>query len=181
MLFNVNKLIPIFLIFSLALTGCASKKQDGEANVETTQSSILDNPDFKPLADHDDTSEELSAKPAEGIDVDLTILSPTMVFAEVYNMLAAPDDYVGKVVKITGKYYSVNNEDDGKTYFYVLIKDATACCEQGMEFIWDDGTHTYPDEYPEEESEVTITGVFNYYKDDGLTFCYLDIDDFDEK
>lgn len=96
-------------------------------------------------------------------------------------MLASPDDYVGKVVKITGKYYSVNSEDNGKPYFYVVIKDATACCTQGMDFICDAGTHIYPDEYPKEESDVTITCIFNYYKEDGLTFCYLDIDDFDEK
>ena len=134
MLFNVNKFISIFLILS-SLTGCTSKSRIVRQISKLLRVVFLDNPDFKPLADHDDTSEESSAQPAEGVDVDLTILSPTMVFAEVYNMLAAPDDYVGKVVKITGKYYSVNNENDGKTYFYVLIKDATACCEQGMEFI----------------------------------------------
>ena len=41
---------------------------------------------------------------AEGIDVDLTALSSTMVYAEVYNMITAPEQYRGKVVKMEGLF-----------------------------------------------------------------------------
>lgn len=36
------------------------------------------------------------------IDVDLTKLSSSMVYAEVFNMMVQPQDYVGKQVKMAG-------------------------------------------------------------------------------
>ena len=39
---------------------------------------------------------EPTATPDSGIDVDLTALSSTMVFAEVYNMLDCPEDYLAR-------------------------------------------------------------------------------------
>lgn len=155
-----------------------STKSDGSDAVDSdSDGSDSNSSDSDGSTNSDTFDDSVELATSIEVDVDLTTLSPTMVYAEVYNMLASPDDYVGKVVKLSGTYYSINSDETGKTYFYVLIKDATACCEQGMEFIWDNGTHVYPDEYPEEQSEVTITGVFNYYTEDGLTFCYLDVDD----
>lgn len=181
---NLKKPFSILLccFVALSISGCrTSSDTDSSAREDETEYSF-EVASYEPMyvPETESVFEEITQKAADGVDVDLTVLSPTMIFAEVYNMMATPDDYVGKVVKISGKYYSVTDKEDGKTYFYVLIKDATACCEQGMEFIWDEGTHAYPEEYPAEESEVTITGIFNYYVEDGLTFCYLDIDGFEQ-
>ena len=41
---------------------------------------------------------------AESIDVDLTKLSSTMVYSEVYAMMTAPGDYIGKQVKMNGQF-----------------------------------------------------------------------------
>lgn len=172
-----HNLLFLLLICCLVLSGCGTDDSVKNNTIEETSSqSILDKIGYKPVYDTEEDTPSPESNISSDVDVDLTTLSPTMVFAEVYNMMATPDDYVGKTVKISGKYYSVNDKKTGKTYFYVIIKDATACCEQGMEFIWDNGTHVYPDEYPEEEKEITITGIFNYYTEDGLNFCYLDID-----
>ena len=45
-----------------------------------------------------------------------------------------------------------------------------ACCAQGLEFVWGDGSHKYPDEYPAE-----VQGTFETYKekDYDTTFCRL--------
>ena len=56
-----------------------------------------------------------------------------------------------------------------------MIQDATACCAQGMEFVWGDGSHVYPDEYPEEDAEVIVEGTFETYteeRDENL-YCRL--------
>ena len=40
--------------------------------------------------------------PQGKVDVDLTALSSTMVYSEVFNMLNTPENYVGKTIKMTG-------------------------------------------------------------------------------
>ncbi len=114
---------------------------------------------------------------SEGIDVDLTRLSSTMVFAEVYNMVNSPEDYVGKTVRIRGLYYASYYEETDKYYHCVIIADATACCQSGIEFVWDDDTHAYPEEYPANDEEVEITGIFGTYEEFGQSYMYLATDD----
>ena len=112
----------------------------------------------------------VSADPAAAsgqVDVDLTKMSATMVYSEVYNMLAVPDDYIGKTVRMSGKFQIY--EGEGRNYYVVIIPDATACCQQGMEFILAD-----PDAYPEPGRDVTVTGVFDtYYEGESMRFCQL--------
>lgn len=107
-----------------------------------------------------------------GYDVDLTQLNSSMVYAQVYDMINQPDTYKGKTVKAKGNFSYFKDEATGQEYFAILIKDATACCAQGIEFVLD-GDYTYPNDYPALDSEVTITGKFNYYKEDGNTFVQL--------
>ena len=37
------------------------------------------------------------------VDLDLTVLSSTMVYSEVYNMMNEPEPYEGKMVKMQGQ------------------------------------------------------------------------------
>ena len=122
------------------------------------------------------TKEAYASEP-ESIDVDLSVMSSLMVYSEVFNMMTAPEDYIGKIVKIRGQYYSGLDEMTQKRYFFVLISDATECCQQGMEFIWDDNTHIYPDEYPAEKSQVEIVGTFGVYQEGQAVYPYLSVDD----
>ena len=115
---------------------------------------------------------------ADGIDVDLTKLSSTMVYSEVYNMMYSPDDYIGKTVKMGGSFAICQAADENGTlipdriYFACVIADATACCSQGLEFVLS-GEHTYPDDYPELGSEITVSGTFELYEDGGFQYCRL--------
>ncbi len=79
----------------------------------------------------------------EGIDVDLTALSATMVYSEVYNMMYYPENYVGKTVKMKGIYIVYHDEDSDKYYHGCVISDVTACCSQGIEFELTDD-YKYP-------------------------------------
>lgn len=111
-------------------------------------------------------------EPDANVDVDLTALSSTMVYSEVYNMLVAPDDYIGKVVKMRGQFVAYSNEDQSMYYPAVIIADATACCSQGLEFLLE-GNPPYPEGYPELETEITVVGTFETYLEDGNTYCRL--------
>lgn len=97
---------------------------------------------------------------ASDIDIDLTRLSSTMVYSEVYNMMNTPENYVGKMVRMNGKLAVYKYPE--RNYYTCIIKDATACCQQGMEFLWA-GNHKYPDDYPNEGDGIIVTGVFDIY------------------
>ena len=106
-----------------------------------------------------------------GFDVDLTLMSSTMVYSEVYNMMAMPDDYVGKTVRMKGTFAAYPGED--RNYYVCFIADAAACCQQGMEFVLD-GEYVYPDDYPAEGTEITVSGVFDtYYEGEYMRYCQL--------
>lgn len=110
--------------------------------------------------------------PSSDVDVDLTLLSSTMVYSEVYNMLMSPYDYVGKTVRMNGMFVTYVNEDNTKFYPAVIIADATACCAQGIEFVLVDDP-SYPDGYPALETDITVVGTFEMYTEDGYEYCHL--------
>ena len=51
------------------------------------------------------------------VDLDLSGMSGTVVYAQVYNLLSNPEEYMGKTIRIAG-YYSVYEETYGKPYLY---------------------------------------------------------------
>lgn len=113
----------------------------------------------------------------DSADYDLTTMSGDMVYATVYQMMTNPDKYVGKVFKMDGTFYSSYYNSTDKYYHYCIIQDATACCAQGMEFVWDDDSHVYPDDYPAENSNIVVTGVFETYREDGDKNLYCRLSD----
>ena len=130
---------------------------------------------------HEDTAQKPAAEAAEdtaALDIDLTVLSSTMVYSEVYSMMSFPDDYNGKTVKMKGQFaigYVYNTDgtpDESTAQFACVIADATACCSQGLEFILT-GEHTYPDEYPELGAEISVVGTFEWYEEDGCRYYRL--------
>ena len=113
---------------------------------------------------------------AKSVDVDLTALSSTMVYAEVVNILSNPGDYMGKIIRMNGLYYASYYDVTDLFYHYVIIQDATACCAQGLEFMLS-GDKTYPEDYPDDEANIEVVGVFGSYDELGSTYYYLTVDD----
>ena len=137
----------------------------------TAQSSTLPAPAAEETAADD-------AGASTGDFIDLTAMSSTMVFAEVFNMTTHPEDYVGKTVKMqgifsTGKLYAQEGTlEDGGTVFACIIQDAAACCAQGIPFDLAE-SRAYPEDYPELGAPITVTGTFEICTQDGLEFCRL--------
>lgn len=114
---------------------------------------------------------------SEGVDVDLTLMGSDLVYATVYQMMSKPEEYEGKTIRIEGKYYASYYPITDKYYNYCLIADAAACCSQGLEFELGGGA-VYPEGYPEDQSEVIVTGVFETYTEEaGQTFYYCRLRD----
>jgi len=109
----------------------------------------------------------------ESNEVDLTVMSSTMVYAEVYNILNTPDDYLGKQIKVKGICASEYYEDTDTTYHFVIITDATSCCSQGLEFIW---TNHGNEDYPEDGTEIVFQGLYDTYIENGDEYCYIKAD-----
>ena len=96
----------------------------------------------------------------EGLDLDLTKLSGTMVYSEVYNMRYEPDGYYGMRVRIAGIFSAYPNPETGEYYYNCIIPDATACCSQGLQFFPADDL-VYPDDFPPQGATVTLQGTFS--------------------
>lgn len=105
---------------------------------------------------------------ADGVDIDLTQMNATMVYAEVSNIMYMPDDYIGKIIRMRGTASSATDPETGNTYHAVIIQDATACCASGLDYILADGQ-----EYPADETDVTVTGEFELFEENDFFYCQL--------
>ncbi len=147
------------LLIALLLTGCASKQEPTptteEAAIETTIATTIE------------TTAETSAAASERID--LTGMSSTMMMAQVTAMQYEPESFLGKTVKMQGTF--LVGEGEVRNYYYCLVADAAACCQQGFEFLWDG--HVYPDDYPEPGTEIIVEGIFDTYWEDGYQYMQL--------
>ena len=134
-------------------------KEEPEVSV-----SVGETPESEPV---EESTPEIS-----DVDLDLTQLSKTMVYAEVYNIMVEPESYVGKTIRMNGDYYIYTDDTTGQQYYYCIIRDATACCAQGIEFVLTDD-YKFPEDYPEEGAFVTVSGRFDTYMEDDLLYCTL--------
>ncbi|MCR4891781.1 MAG: hypothetical protein K5989_06360 [Lachnospiraceae bacterium] len=151
-------------------TATANSKDANESSGQNAPGQ-LGLPEDAPVPEEEADS-QISTKGSEGIDIDLTTLSSTMVYSEVYNIMISPQEYVGKTIKMKGELSFFPGGDSGKNYFTCIIKDATACCAQGIEFELTDD-YVYPDDYPEDGEEITVAGTFDLYQDGGYTYGTL--------
>ena len=112
------------------------------------------------------------------VDIDLTAMDSDMVYATVYQMIYGdPDAYVGKTFKAAGTLTIATSSVTDLLYPYVLIKDALACCQQGLEFQWGEGVHTSAEDFAEEGSEIEVTGTFETYMEEGDPNLYTRLKD----
>ena len=83
----MKKIIAIILALVLALSFVACSKNSDKN----------ENSNSKTTTKTTETTTE-----AKSVDLDLTQLSSTLIYSEVYNMLITPDDYKGKNIKMKG-------------------------------------------------------------------------------
>ena len=117
---------------------------------------------------------ETTTTPAPSkVNLDLTKMSATMIYSTIFDMLIMPEDYVEKIIKVKGWFETYTDPQTGEMYYAVVVPDATACCQQGLEFVWK-GNHTYPDDFPKPGQDITVTGIYKMIENDGVTYTYLE-------
>ena len=117
---------------------------------------------------------ETTTTPAPSkVDLDLTKMSATMIYSTIFDMLIMPEDYVEKIIKLSGWFETYTDPQTGEVYYAVVVPDATACCQQGLEFVWK-GNHAYPDDFPKPGQNITVTGIYKMIENDGVTYTYLE-------
>ena len=164
-----NKIV----VTSPTVTDILDEKTASSASIplDSTEDVDLDAPSDE-SSDEDFSEKELKMPDTEGIDVDLTALSATAVYGEVYNMMYYPEKYVGKIIRMQGIYSDYFDQSSGKQYYACIIMDATACCAQGIEFILTD-EYNYPDDYPNDGDTIVVEGVFDTYEEESGMYCTL--------
>ena len=172
-------LLAVCMMLSLCACGKGSEEGAGNDASSSDEKSSAQTDSIPTPNEQEAPGESEPSHPSAGkVDVDLTVLSSTMVYSEVYNMLYFyPEDYYGKTVKANGIFAIYQMVVDGVTQpapvaYACIIADATACCAEGMEFVLE-GDYTYPDDYPELGAEITVIGEFQSYEENGMTWYHL--------
>lgn len=162
----MKRLIAFLCAGALAM-GCAGcgNTDAAQADSQTTEKT----PEVKPLESQEEieedevADEQVDEEVADtSVDIDLTTMSATFVYSEVYNMLMSPTDYIGKTIKMEGVCNMYQDPETGKKYYACIVQDATQCCSQGLEFVLNEEEYSEED-YPSVGDDVTIEGEFATY------------------
>ena len=100
-----------------SLAACGSEKNTESGDLMDASAS---DPAASQAQSAEETPPEASSEPTQGsglVDVDLTKLSSTMVYSEVYHLIYNPDDYIGKTIKMEGQFAYYENPDTKDQYF----------------------------------------------------------------
>ena len=162
-----------FLLFILSTFSCSKKNVNNPYTTERNQlkksieaTDVIEAEKSKELEkslSKNQKSEELK------VDYDLTNMSSTMIYAEVFNMLIEPEKYENKRVKMKG-FFTIYNEGSKDEVYSVIVPDATACCQQGIEFFYNFENR------PTSGSEIIVTGIFKIHQlseENGITYNYI--------
>lgn len=173
------KILVVVALTTITISGCkkeAARAHKAPANTKqivevttknneiSTEANEYDYQENTERIDETESKYRNDTKSDDGEVVDLTQMSATLVYAEVYNMMMAPEDYIGKTIKMEGTYTPYHDDATGKDYFACIVSDATACCSQGIEFELT-SDYKYPDDYPKDGDTICVTGVFDTYKE----------------
>ncbi|SOC08448.1 hypothetical protein [Pseudobutyrivibrio ruminis] len=158
--------ILLGLLMALVFVGCGSTEAASVQETEVAEEQVAEEPEVE-VEDSESLENELLLEDENvdadpGVDLDLTALSSTMVYSEVFNMMMAPEEYEGKTIKMDGVCNVYQDSETGKTYYACIVQDATQCCSQGLEFVLDESQYEASD-YPENGDEIVISGDFSTY------------------
>ncbi|MBF1131558.1 MAG: hypothetical protein HXL75_06010 [[Eubacterium] sulci] len=187
----MKKILACIICLTLAfgVTACG-KASDKDSNGDTK---IISDAKNKQENSKSNTKKDVSKKEVAGdagkgksskskskassnkIDVDLNNLNANVVYAQVFQMMTEPDKFIGKRIRMSGQfnvYAAQEGNPSGVTEYYaIIIADAQACCQQGIEFVWPG--HTYPEGFPEVKSNASVTGIFEVYEENGKKYCRI--------
>ncbi len=106
------------------------------------------------------------------VDLDLSRMTGAVVYAQIYQMAVHPEEYIGKIVRLAGWFDVVTDSATGMVYTVCYIPDASACCAQGVEFVWAGGDD-FSRDYPQPGQDIIVTGRFETYFENDWEYMRL--------
>jgi len=155
-----------------ALLSCKAKDKTDNSGLQAATEAKNTVSEAPEKAAKPSTSTAAASDPSK-VDLDLTKMSATMIYSTIFDMLVMAEDYIEKNIKVTGWFETYTDPQTGELYYAVVVPDATACCQQGLEFVWP-GDHKYPEDFPEPGQDITVTGFYKMIETDGVTYTYLE-------
>ena len=155
-----------------ALLSCKAKDKTDNSGLQAATEAKNTVSEAPEKAAKPSTSTAAASDPSK-VDLDLTKMSATMIYSTIFDMLVMAEDYIEKNIKVTGWFETYTDPQTSELYYAVVVPDATACCQQGLEFVWP-GDHKYPEDFPETGADITVTGVYKLIENDGITYTYLE-------
>ena len=126
---------------------------------------------------HGDDADVLgSLTPDPNVDVDMTVMSSTMIYAAVYQIVTDPVGSLEKKLKVQGTFDVFSDDDLGVNYYFIFVADAQACCEQGLELYFPD-SYVFPDDYPPSGEDIEIIGTFTSHFDYAVEYYYVAVEE----
>ena len=178
----------LFLLLSLLLVSCAASGRNSRNNL---MASLFNSENISSIHSSNITSESSlessslimssdsssnSAPVYDKVDVDLTEMNATLVYSQVNNMMNNPSEYRQKIIKMSGPFRPYESVIPDYCYPAIIIKDATACCATGIEFLLYDTprcTMEGGNGYPLYDEEATIVGRFETYLEGTHMYMHL--------
>lgn len=102
--------------------------------------------------------------------IDISNLSGTAAYAQVYGIVSESKSYEGKTIKIKGKFKTYS--ENGKTYYACIVSDTAGCCVQGLEFE-PLKKYSYPKDFPKPDETIIVKGKLKIIYKDNFDFCVL--------
>ena len=155
-------LIVITSLVLILISSCSKNKKTSIEEPKTEQTVVTTSIDS---AEKDSALKATTPK----IDFDLSNMNYNMISSITFEMLIEPEKYTDKTVKISGQFYTEVEKE--VRYYSAIIWDATLCCPAGMDFI-PPSTMKFPDDFPPEETQITVTGTLREKPEDGNLLFY---------
>jgi len=111
------------------------------------------------------------------VDIDLTELSITMMQAEFNRIISDSDDYIGKTIRAGGTLRTMLIDNAGNYAHYIVVIPGDDCCWSGFEFKRDE-SYNFPRDYPRQDASIVISGTLSRYRESGVTYLYIAVDEF---
>ncbi len=147
----------LLLILFVCLAGCSKNSKNTRNHAKKSVADLQEN------------------ESAFALDIDLTKMSATMIYSQIFNMIIEPEVFEGNIIKVAGKFTEISDSETSQISYAVLIPDATACCQQGLELRWE-GRSELSGECPELDSEIVVTGKYTVmYDENDIMHTYIDV------
>ncbi len=192
-------LLILFIAIILTLSACSQQNSNSQNDVLQNEAQLdegldLFSPDSTPEAQLPPTVEELApienGNAQEGhvpetsaeilaaqqelalgknFDIDLTTMSSTMVYSQIYDVMVNYNNYLDKSINLVGTFSTMYYDEIAQTLNFVVINDATGCCPQGLELKFAEDVTL-----PAADATIGIQGRFTtYFEGEFEYFCIL--------